>query len=157
MIVVLASLAFTACDETSEGVRQNYVDRQRDGFVYEGTTHDHVVNALRTLFSDYGYTVTAGDSPGSFITSTHNKGAGRWFEHYRIRIVDLRWRTGFTVEILHLEHGKDGNDPTTYRDDNLEWELIQRADPDRAVDIMAKANAKADKVPARVHSNHTEK
>ncbi len=155
--IIFSLLAIAGCnDETADGVRHNYVDRHSDAFVYEGTTHEHVLAAVRSVLADGGYELVPGESPDVFTTTNH-AAAKKHSDEYVVHVVDLRWRRGFLVQLVKVTRDSDGLVTSSGRDDKLEWEIIQRADPDRAVDIMAKANEKADKVPARVHANPTAK
>jgi hypothetical protein len=155
--IIFSVLALAACDETAEGVRHDYVDRHSDAFVYTGTTHDYVMTKLRSVMADKGLEVVPTSDPTTFNARPRAAPpSNRNYDGYAIHVVDLRWRTGFTVHIIHQQLAPDGTvtDNMNYRDDRLEWELIQRADPDRAADIMAKANDKADKVAPRKHSKN---
>lgn len=145
--LILSLLTLAACDETSEGVRHAYVDRHADSFVYEGTTQEHVMSSLKSVLDERGYTVSPTEEPGAFKALRLGKSP----DEYSVHFVNLRWRKGFLVQLVHVSRDKEGGVSSSYRDDKLEWELIQRADPDRAVEIMAAANAAADKVPPRVH------
>jgi hypothetical protein len=104
---------------------------------------------------DKGLVVTATEDPAKFQARPRVPPApNKRFDEYAIHVVDLRWRTGFTVQLVKISRNPDGSVDVSYRDDKLEWELIQRADPDRAADIMAKANDKADKVAPRKHAKN---
>jgi len=151
---IILALALAACDETAEGVRRNYVDRHSDAFLYQGTTHDYVLHALRGVMDDQGMDVVATEDPLMFKAVSRAAAApNRRHDEYAVHIVDLRWRKGFMVQLVKITREPDGSVYTSYRDDQLEWELIQRADPDRAAEIMAKANDQADKVRPRHHGN----
>lgn len=146
-LLILSLFTLAACDETSESVRHDYVDRHSDAFLYEGTTHDYVMVAVRSVLGERGYTVSPTEEAGGFKAMRTGKSP----DEYSVHVVDLRWRRGFMVQLLHISRDKDGNVTSSYRDDKLEWEVIQRADPDKALQIMAAANAAADKVPPRTH------
>jgi len=149
--LILFLLSVVACDETSEGVRRNYIDRHRESFIFEGTTKDYVLGVLRGVMEDEGHEVLPTED-GSTFKTTSIKDAGGRDENYTIRFVDLRWRKGFRVHLMHITRNPDGSVWSSYRDEKLEWELIQRADPDRAETILSKAAERADKVPPRVHA-----
>ena len=144
--LVLLLLFVVACDETAGGVRHDYVTRHRDAFVFEMPRAD-VVDALRGLLAEQGYELieNRGDS---MRTKIRTDGQGRTQE-YVVHFLDLKKKHGFMVQLVHVTKETDGMVASSYRDEDREWELIQRADPDAAYEIMSKANARADRVAPR--------
>jgi hypothetical protein len=157
MTVRLALIAFSlasslaGCDysETSSDVREKYVDRHRDTFVFEGASRDHVTTPLRELLDEQGFPLLE-TLPNAATFHTKRRAARDGSsEEYAVHFIQLHQRPAFTVQLVKISRDPKGEVSSSYRDEKLEWELIQRADPDRALSIMASANERADKVPPK--------
>jgi hypothetical protein len=149
-LCLFASLA--ACNaDSSEGVRRAYVDRHQSSFVYEGTTKEWVLLSVRSVIADKGFTLR--DQPeadGTYRTERTSRGKKVTGE-FVVRFIPLRWRQGFMVHVMYTTFDEHDTPIRSVRDEAAEWEIIQRADPDRAVGIMTRANERADKVPPRTY------
>lgn len=141
--VLLFVLLFAGCQETSEQVRTHYVDRHQDTFVFELRDRDRVVGLARELLAEHGFRFEDSADPNTLRTTLHRR------VRYAVHVLPLRQRPGFLVQLVRMDHDADGAVLGTQRDEQLEWQLIQRADPDRALTIMEQANERADRVPAR--------
>ncbi len=143
---VLLFVVAIGCDETAGGVRDDYVTRHRDAFIYEMPRAD-IVDAVRGVLAEQGYELieNRGDS---MRTKIRPDGQGRTQE-YVVHFLELKKKHGFMVQLVHVTKEADGMVASSYRDEDREWELIQRADPDAAYEIMSKANARADRVAPR--------
>jgi len=147
-LCALTLVLAAGCDETSEGVRHSYVERHRDSFVYYN--RPRTLAALKSVLAEDGYELV--DAP---LTSnelhTAPRSVGDDSVEIAVHVLDLKLRTGFLVELVHITRDKSGTVTASRRDQDLEWELIQRADPDGALAIMQTANERADKVAPRAH------
>lgn len=150
-LFVVIALLLTGCDysETSDSVREKYVDRHRDTFVFEGAARDRVTTPLRELLAEHGFELPD-IAPNATTVHAKRKRTG---EEYAVHFIQLRQRVGFTIQLVKIMRDANGEVTSSYRDVDLEWELIQRADPDRALAIMANANERADKVPPKTRKN----
>jgi hypothetical protein len=142
------ALVLAGCDhsETSSDVHHKYVARHRDTFVFEGASRDHVIAPLRALLAERGFEL--GDvRPDATSVTTELRARTR--EEYVVHFIALRQRPAFTIQLVKVTRDTDDEVVSSVRDEELEWELIQRAEPDRALAIMETANARADKVPVK--------
>jgi hypothetical protein len=143
------------CEDSAEGVRRGYLDRHQSSFVYEGTTRDWVMKSVRTVITDKGFILRdAPEADGTYRTERTSRGKKLTGE-FIVRFIDLRWRQGFMVHVMYVIYDDNEVAVSSVRDDGVEWEIIQRADPDRAVQMMTKANDRADKVPPRTYPRKT--
>lgn len=138
-------LALAACDETSEGVRQGYVERHREAFVYR-VPHEQIVGALRELLDEHGVQL-ASDPASATLHTTATKTRYDATE-YVVHVIPLR-AGGYQVQIVAVVHDSDGALKYSMRREDYEWDLIQRVEPDRALEITRAANERADKVAPR--------
>jgi hypothetical protein len=152
LLALLALSLATACEETSTQVHHAYLDRHRDAYVYEGADRARVIAPLRGLLAERGYeliedrsTRASGANHETLHTRPRVRGAGA--TEYVVHVIPLRLRPAFVVQLVQITRDGDGEVVSSVRDDGLEWELIQRADPDGALEIIARANERADKVP----------
>lgn len=157
----LLLVLFAGCEDTSAGVRRAYVDRHKSSFVYEGTTKDWVLMSVRSVLADKGFKLR--DQPeadGTYHTERVSRGKGVTGE-FVVRFISLRWRQGFMVHVMYTTYDEREKDNEyairSVRDEAAEWEIIQRADPDRAVGIMVEANERADKVKPRSYPRREER
>jgi len=142
-------LAIAACDETSAGVRQGYVERHRDAFVYRAP-REQIVSALRELLAEHD--VQLASDPAS--ATLHTSVAKTRYEStaYVVHVIPLR-AGGYQVQIVAVVHDSDGALKYSMRREDDEWQLIERVEPDRALAITEAANARADKVAPRQHTS----
>jgi hypothetical protein len=148
-LLVIALLAGCDHSETSSDVREKYVARHRDTFVFEGASRDHVMEPLRVLLAEHGYPVLDAPANATMLATKRRMLANGESEEYAVHFIKLRQRPAFTVQLVKISRDAKGEIWSSYRDEALEWELIQRAEPDRALAIMAVANDRADKVPPK--------
>lgn len=148
MRLVLVLLIFTfACDhtETSQDVRERYLDRHVETFTFKDRAR--LLEALRGATTEYGFELVATDSPTHFVTKpkpdSHDS-----TDELSINVIELLDRS-MLLQIMHISRAKDGHVIYTYRHDELEWLVAQRAEPDRALTLVRKANDRADKVPPK--------
>jgi hypothetical protein len=135
------------CEDSAEGVRQRYVTSHRDTFTFTSGTRARIEGPLGDLLHEQGYTLErAPVGADKLVAKRQVKGHA---EEYVVHFIDLRTRAELRIELVHLSYNADGTVASSYRDTDLEWELIQRVEPDRALAIMNEANTRADKVPPR--------
>jgi hypothetical protein len=148
-------LALVGCEDSSAGVRRAYVDRHQSSFVYEGTTKEWVLMSVRSVIADKGFTLRDQPEPdGTYKTERVSRGKGVTGE-FVVRFISLRWRQGFMVHVMYVTYDEKEKNKEyairSVRDEAAEWEIIQRADPDRAIGIMKEANERADRVKPRTY------
>jgi hypothetical protein len=139
--ILLGSSACGSCGETSTTVQREYVAREREAFVFE-VPRDKLIAELRGVLADRGDELVEADPAAATL---HTK--LRRDHDYVIHIIELR--QGCVVHIIHRTFNGAGEVLEGRIADDLEWELAQRAEPDRAIAIMREANTRADKVPVR--------
>lgn len=144
--LVLLLLFVVGCGETAGGVGRDYVTRHRDAFVFESPRAD-VVDALRGVLAEQGFELI--ENRGETMRTKTKPDPNGGTQEYAIHFLELKKKRGFMVQLVHLTKAADGTVASSYRDEEREWELIQRADPDAAYEIMSKANARADRVAPR--------
>lgn len=139
----LSLLLLAGCPESSEQVRTHYVDRHHDTFVFELRDRDRVIGLARELLAEHGFRLEDAAGSTTLRTAPHRRVV------YAVHLVPLRQRPGFLVQLVRMHHDDEGAVTSSGRDEELEWQLIQRAEPDRALAIMERANERADRVPPR--------
>ncbi len=143
-IKILSLLVFlAACDETAAGVQRDYVDRHKEAFVFH-VDRAQVIAGLRGVFADDGLELI--DPTTDPIATTESPK----HETYAIHVIATRG--GHLVHIVSQLHDDHGKIYATIRDTDKEWELAQRLEPDRALDIEEAANKRADHVAPRARS-----
>ncbi|MEO8702512.1 MAG: hypothetical protein ABI867_20880 [Kofleriaceae bacterium] len=136
-----------SCEDSAEGVRQRYVTSHRDTFTFTSGTRARLAQPLSDLLAEKGYTLEpAPVTADKLVAKRQNK---KTSEEYVVHLIDLRQRAELMVQLVHVTYAADGTVESSDRDTELEWQLIQRVDPDRALAIMNEANSRADKVPPR--------
>ena len=139
--ILLCSSACGSCGETSTTVQRDYVAREREAFVFQ-VPRDKLIAELRSVLADRGDDLVEADPAAATLHTKLRR------EHdYVIHIVELR--DGRAVHIVHQTFNAAGEVLEGVAALDLEWELAQRAEPDRAIAIMREANQRADKVPVR--------
>ena len=143
---ILILLLFTfGCErtETSQDVRERYLARHTDTFTFKDRAR--TIEAVRGALAEQGFELVATESPNRFASSIRSESYDTTGE-YSIHLVELLDHS-LLLQMMKISRGKDGHVINTYRNDELEWIVAQRAEPDRALALMRKANDRADKVP----------
>lgn len=151
LVVVLCVLA-VACEhdprESSEVVRERYVDRHADTFTLRDRTK--VVEALKGVLEEEGYELAPTDRADHFKSSI--KPAYKANEQLSIHLLGIMDGT-VLVQIMEVTRDDKGEVTSKKQRTDLEWLVAQRAEPDRALALMKKANERADKVPPITRKN----
>jgi hypothetical protein len=142
----LLLVLIAGCNEVDPAwsAQRSYVDRHRDAYVFEGTTHEYVLQSVRSVLADKGFTLRAQPEPDGTYRTNRLVRDKRNSGEFIVRFVDLRWRQGFLLNVTYVRYDGSEIAVSTVRDTVAEWEVIQRADPDRVVDINRKAGQHAD-------------
>jgi hypothetical protein len=143
---VIGLFACVACDETSSGVRDSYLQRHRDTFVFH-VPRARLVEGVRTLFAERGLALIEPTTADTFHTTAEKTlyGAAR---EYNIHLLPIR--SGALVRISSSDRDAQGKIvDSTDRYTDLEWTLAERLEPDRTLDIAEEANKRADRVAPR--------
>ena len=148
LVLALTVTACSACDETSSGVSHDYVQRHREAFAYE-IPRDQLLAALRDLLADKGMTLVDAP-PGATTLHTTAAREGGGTDEYAVHLLPLR-SGEMMVQLVLISRDDKGQIVSSLRDEELEWQLVQRAEPDRALAIMNTANQRADHVAPRAH------
>lgn len=134
-------LVTSACRPSPDGERRRKLDEEVASFVFK-KPKALVRSELVRLLAEDGYTLApdadATDGKPSAYDSRHQ---------YLVRFIDLS-RGGFLLQLIEISEHADHTRDRTRRGD-LEWALIERAEPDRAVDMMAVASKRGDEAHSR--------
>ncbi len=144
-ILIVALVA--ACDASPEGARQQKISAEEQSFVFHvpaARTYD----MTRELLGEKGFTLPPGPPVMDRDIASDWVRGGLGGERFLVRFI----RVGPATYLVHLVGQSRDQDGTIYsrlRWTDLEWELIQRAEPSRALDIAQAANRRADQVHQR--------
>jgi hypothetical protein len=147
MRLALPLLLATACyndpTENSEVVRERYVERHADTFTLRDKAR--VREALETVVFEEGYELVPTEKPRYFQTTSKPEGkhASSELTIHLLEVMD----GSVLVQIMELRRDERGDISEKKQRTDLEWLVAQRAEPDRALAVMKKANERADKVP----------
>lgn len=137
----LALLIITAaCAPSPGGERQGKLDEEVQSFVYRKPKELLRAEVAR-LLAEHGHTLP----PGAEETSW--KPVRGWQEQFVVRFIDLE-KGGTLVHIVSLSKLEDGS-VSRHRRNELEWELLQRVEPDRSLEIAGRANKRGEEVHRR--------
>lgn len=137
----LALLIITAaCDPSPEGERQYKLKEEVQSFVYR-KPKELIRAEVTRLLAEHGHTLPPG------AEETPWKTLSRYQEQYVVRFIDLE-KGGTFVHIVVLHKFEDGS-VSRQRHDDLEWELIQRVEPDRSLEIANRATKRGEEVHRR--------
>ena len=134
-LLVVLLLVITGCDEPAGAGQRDQVSRQRDSFVFEMPRAD-IVDALRGVLAEQGYELI--ENRGETMRTKARPAPNGGTQEYAVHFLELRKQHGYMVQLVHLTRDADGTVAWSMRDEDREWELIQRADPDAAYAIMNK-------------------
>jgi hypothetical protein len=137
----LALLVTTvACAPSPEGERQSKLHEEVASFVYR-KPKELVRAEVTRLLAEHGHTLP----PGAEETPWKTIGARQ--EQFVVRFIDLE-KGGTFVHIVSLNKHEDGS-VLRHRHGDLEWELIQRAEPDRSLEMSNRASKRGEEVHRR--------
>lgn len=145
--VLLWFLTLAACDETASSVSRDYVDRHREAFEFHAD-RAKVVDGIRGILADRGLTLVE-PTTGDTLHSTAGEPSLGSTTEYTIHLIPAR--DGMLVHLVRQFRDQQGSGAiySAARATDLEWELAQRVEPDRALAITQQANTRADKVSPR--------
>jgi hypothetical protein len=143
VMLLLATACYNDPTENSEVVRERYVERHADTFTLRDKAR--VRDALETVLFEEGYELVPTEKPHYFQTNNQPDGKHATTELtiHLLEILD----GNVLVQIMEIRRDERGDVTEKKQRTDLEWLVAQRADPDRALALMKKANERADKVP----------
>ena len=143
LLLLLATACYNDGTENSEVVHDRYIDRHHDTFTLRDKAR--VLDALESVLAEEGYELVPGAKPTRFTTSNKPayKGATRDLSIHLLQIMDGT----MLVQIFEVTRDERNEVNEKKQRTDLEWLVAQRAEPDRALALMKKANERADKVP----------
>jgi pyruvate/2-oxoglutarate dehydrogenase complex dihydrolipoamide acyltransferase (E2) component len=122
------------------GAKHEHIEKQTKDYVYNQPA-TAVWPAARQLLFEKGFEVKNTGEAGMLTAESEWKYEGKKRTRYLAQatpVGDTQCRIVFTK----MESDKDGSDTT--RDLALEWELIQKVEPDRAAQIKTEAEQKGE-------------
>ncbi len=122
------------------GAKHEHIETQTKNYVYNQSAQS-VWPAARQLLFEKGFEVKNTGEAGMLTAESEWKYENKKRTRYLAQatpVSDSQCKIVFTK----MESDKDGSDTT--RDLALEWELIQRVEPDRAAQIKAEAEQKGE-------------
>lgn len=137
-------LPLLACETSPEGARQNKITAEKEAFVYQAPAA-RTYRLVRELLIEEGHELPPA-LPGMDvdIASAWDKRGRRYVVRF-ISVDDDR----YMVHIVGLARHDDGTIYSRLRWTEYEWELIQRAEPERALEIARAAGKYADDIHKR--------
>jgi hypothetical protein len=149
VLCVLAAACETDPRENSTVVRDRYVDRHTDTFTLRDRTR--VIDALTSVLEEEGFELAPTDRADRYKSSIKPH-ANKSNEQLSIHILGIMDGT-VLVQIMEVTRDEKGEVTEKKHRTDLEWLVAQRAEPDRALAVMKKANERADKVPPITRKN----
>ena len=146
LIALFAVLPVLAACESSEVARYNILNDERDMFVYHAP-RDRIVAEVTQLLAERGHTIA--DANAMTLTSDAVPDGRGLSTKYIVRLIPAS--SGMLVHIMDVLSESDGHVTSDRRHDELEWELIQRVEPDRAIKIAEHANDVRDDLRGHNH------
>jgi hypothetical protein len=140
--ILFAAGCYNDPTENSEIVHDRYVDRHADTFTLRDK--QRMREALESVLFEEGYELVPTEKPTRF--GTNNRPHGKETTELAIHLLDLV-DGSVLVQIMEIERDERGDVTHKKQRTDLEWLVAQRAEPDRALALMKKANERADKVP----------
>jgi hypothetical protein len=125
--------------------RHQYIEGQAKEYVYAKSAGD-VWPAARQLLFEKGYEVKNTGEGGTLTAESEWKYEGKKRTRYLVQVTkvdDGHCKVMFTK----METEKDMS-PTSERDVGSEWDLIQKIEPERAAEIKAEADKRAEAAKA---------
>ena len=145
--IVCLFVPLLACESSPAGARQQHIESERDTFVYRVPAQE-LYDQARLLLAERGHDLPPAIAPVDTTVESPWVGPARHQKRFLLRIIRVD-KGEFMVHLIGQSRGEDGSVFFSDRWDDLEWELIQRVEPARAVDIARKANKKADDIHRR--------
>ncbi|MDQ3339827.1 MAG: hypothetical protein M4D80_32100 [Myxococcota bacterium] len=143
VLLLFATACYNDPTENSAVVRERYVERHADTFTLRDKARVH--DALETVLFEEGYELVPTEKPRYFQTNSKPEGKHATTE-LTIHLLEIMDGT-VLVQIMELWRDERGDITEKKQRTDLEWLVAQRAEPDRALALMKKANERADKVP----------
>jgi len=138
-------LPLLACETSPEGARQNKITSEKEAFVYQ-VPAARTYQLVRELLAEQGHQLPAVPARmmDADIASEWSKDGHRFI----VRFITVD-EDHYMVHIIGLGRHDDGTIYSRLRWTEYEWELIQRAEPARALDIARAAGQYADDIHKR--------
>jgi len=132
------------CGPTAENVRQGHIRGRGENFIHSRSPGEIYALVLEPL-TEEGFAMPAGPPPLNVDIASDWKQLPREKSQAIVRFIPLKG--GHLVHILEVTE----NDTGIYRHrwPELEWELILRSEPDRAMAITREAEKRADRLHRR--------
>ena len=143
LLLLLASACYNDGTENSEVVHDRYIERHHDTFTMRDRAR--VLDALETVLAEEGYELVPGDKPTRFTTNNKPQ-SYKGSSDLAIHLLEIMDGT-MLVQIFEVQRDERNEVISKKQRTDLEWLVAQRAEPDRALALMKKANERADKVP----------
>jgi hypothetical protein len=141
-------LPLTACETSPAGEYQRTVEVERESFVYKAPAAEIYRQAV-ALLAERGHPLpTAPVVVDATVESPWIPPGGGDQRRFLLRIIRAD-RDRHLVHLTGQARAADGHIYSSFRWTDLEWELIQRVEPARAIDIADKANRAANDVHRR--------
>ena len=140
-------LPLLCCDGSPEAARNGYIAREGEMFAF----HDPAIviyNQARVLLAEHGAELPATAEFVDRTISTPWQPAANDSKRFSVRIIELE-KSGRLIHIIESRRDIDGNLYERERRTDIEWELIQRLEPDRALTIAARAAKRGDDIHSR--------
>jgi hypothetical protein len=144
VLLLLATACYNDPTENSEMVRERYVERHADTFTLRDKTR--VREALESVLFEEGYELVPTEKPRYFNTNNKQQWGSKTSSELTIHLLEIM-DGSVLVQIYEIERDERGDVTKKQHRTDLEWLVAQRAEPDRALAMMKKANERADKVP----------
>jgi hypothetical protein len=142
LILMLATACYNDPTENSEMVRDRYVERHHDTFTLRDKARTR--EALEAVLAEEGYELVPTERDNRF--TTNNKPRYKGTSELAIHLLEIMDGT-MLVQIFEIQRDERNEVIEKKQRADLEWLVAQRAEPDRALALMKKANERADKVP----------
>jgi len=146
VVVVVLSQAFGCGAIRAASARESYIDGRAQDYVYNRPL-DQVWGVARTMLFEQGYTVRDTGEGGTFAAETEWKQQGNQRSRYLMTGMSVdagRSRVQFTLAEESLRDGNWYNDGAN-RDNDIEFELIKRVEPDAAAQIESEADVEGER------------
>ena len=144
VLLLFATACYNDPTENSAMVRERYVERHADTFTLRDQAR--VRDALETVLFEEGYELVPTAKPTYFQTNNKHHWGSKESSELTIHLLQIVDGT-VLVQIFEIERDERGDVTEKKQRPDLEWLVAQRAEPDRALALMKKANERADKVP----------
>lgn len=145
LISLSVALCFS-CTDSGSTARYHYLQEQREAFVFQAPP-EKIFAEVQRLLAEEGHPLEGTVAQAVTGVSTPWKQENVGSSQFQVRFIPLE-RGGHFVHIVHLTRF-DSGEINRLRWTDMEWELVQRVEPDRAAEILQRANQRGEDVHAR--------